>query len=145
MLRENLQPKLTEQTALLEGMRRQPTNKIVLLYSAGADSTATGLKLREDGFSIHPIFIDYGQTASKAEEFLANQGSEQFDFQNLHIIRLADLMLSLSQSALLGGEARDDTQAWVPARNTIFMLLAGTYAYQIDADGIAVGCIADDQ
>lgn len=142
---KELSPKTTEQIALLEGLQREPTNSVVLLYSSGADSTATGLKLAENGYTIHPVYIDYGQTASPAEELLATKTPEQLGFEPTHIIRMADLMLSLTKSSLLGGSAKDDKDAWVPARNTLFMLLAGIYAYQIDADGIAIGFIVEDQ
>lgn len=142
---KELSPKTTEQVALLEGLQREPTNSVVLLYSSGADSTATGLRLVENGYTIHPVFIDYGQTAADAEELLATKAPEHLGFKPAHIIRMADLMLSLTKSSLLGGNAKDDKSAWVPARNTLFMLLAGIYAYQIDADGIAVGFIVDDQ
>lgn len=140
-----LQAKNTEQTFLLEGLQRKPTNNIVLLYSGGADSTATGLKLLENGFSIHPVFFKYGQTAEQAEEYMATTAPSDLGFGNTHIIEMTDLMLSLSKSSLLGGKAKDDKDAWVPGRNSIFMLLAGVYAYQIDADGIAVGYMLDDQ
>ncbi|MBI4225601.1 7-cyano-7-deazaguanine synthase [Candidatus Roizmanbacteria bacterium] len=140
-----LQPKLTEQASLLEGLQRKTTNSIVLLYSGGADSTVTGLKLLEKGFSVHPVFFRYGQTAEQAEEYMATIGPPELGFEKTHIIEMTDLMLSLSKSSLLGGKARDDKDAWVPARNSIFMLLAGVYAYQIDADGIAVGYMLEDQ
>ncbi|MCX6794310.1 MAG: 7-cyano-7-deazaguanine synthase, partial [Candidatus Gottesmanbacteria bacterium] len=48
-------------------------------------------------------------------------------------------------SALLGGSARDDTSAWVPGRNTLFMIAAGIYGHQIDADGIAIGYMRSDE
>lgn len=144
-MQKEIVPKATEQIALLEGLQREPTNCVILLYSSGADSTATGLKLAEYGYTVHPVFIDYGQTASSAEEFLATIAPEHLGFESTHIIRMTDLMLSLTKSSLLGREVKDEKDAWIPARNTLFMLLAGIYAYQIDADGIAIGFIVEDQ
>ena len=131
---KDIQPKLTEQAAIIEGLTREPTGIVVLLHSGGADSTATGIKLTEQGYSVHPLFIDYGQTALEAERFLAKKSSEKLNFVNPTTIRMADFMISLSNSSLLGGEAKDDDSAWVPARNTMLMVVAGIYAYQVDAD-----------
>jgi len=142
---KDIQPKLTEQVALIEGLTRKPTGCVVLLHSGGADSTATGIKLTEQGYSVHSLFIDYGQTAREAEELLALKSSEHLGFMHPEIIPMADLMITLSTSSLLGGEAKDDTSAWVPARNTMFMIVAGSYACKIDADGIAIGFMAEDQ
>lgn len=143
-MKAELPAKTTELEAVMRGLEREPTHKIVLLYSGGADSTAAGLMLLEEGFSVYPIFFDYGQNARDAERYLAVTAVPSLEFQDTKIIR-TDLLAQLSQSALLGGEAKNDTTAWVPARNTLFMIAAGIYAHQIDADGIAIGYMRSDQ
>lgn len=136
--------KTTELTAVMRGLEREPTHKIVLLYSGGADSTAAGLKLLEEGFSVYPVFFEYGQNALEAERFLAVTAVSSLGFQDAKIIQ-TDLLVQLNQSALLGGKAEDDTSAWVPGRNTLFMITAGIYAHRINADGIAIGYMLSDQ
>jgi len=135
--------KTTSQEAMLRGLQREKTNRAVLLYSAGADSTATGVILREEGKEIHPLFIDYGQTAREAEECLVSKGSLLLGFEKPKILR-TDILTQLSTSELLGGNAINDTNAWVPGRNSLFLLYAGIYAHQIDADGVAIGFMLDD-
>lgn len=135
--------KTTEAEAVLNGLQRKKTNKAVLLYSGGADSTAAGLKLQEEGYEVHPIFFDYGQSALEAEEYLSSRAAAALGFKEPRVIR-TDMISQLSKSALLGGEAFDDKNAWVPGRNTLFMVIAGIYAHQIDADGVAIGYILDD-
>ena len=138
-------PKTLEASKVLAGLHRQPTDRVVLLYSAGADSTAAGLKMVEAGLSVHPLFIDYGQTALQAEEYLALTAPTTLGFQATSIVRMAEAMKSLSNSALLGENSANDMDAWVPARNTLFTVLAGIYGCQIDADRIVIGFMADDQ
>lgn len=130
--------------ALMNGLERESTGRLVLLYSGGADSTAAGLMLAQMGYAIHPVFFDYGQTALEAERFLVTTAPQRLGFEKTTIIK-TDLLAQLSQSSLLGGEATDDTAAWVPGRNTLFMLAAGIYGHQINADGIAIGYMLSDQ
>lgn len=137
-------PKTTELSALMKGLEREPTGSLVLLYSGGADSTAAGLMLTQMGFTIHPVYFDYGQSAQDAERFLVTTAPQRLGFEKTTIIP-TDLLTQLSQSSLLGGEAKDDTAAWVPGRNTLFMLAAGIYGHQINADGIAIGYMLSDQ
>ena len=128
---------------LLIGLKRRPTKKAVLLYSAGADSTAAGLKLLEQGFTVFPLFIDYGQTAVLAETYLAKTAIKKLGFQPCRFLK-TDVLKQLTKSRLLGGKPTGDDAAWVPGRNTLFMIIAAIYAKQIDADGLAIGYTLDD-
>lgn len=139
-----LSPKTTELEAVMRGLDREPTRKLVLLYSGGTDSTAAGIKLHEEGYAVFPIFFDYGQSALAAERYIATTHPGALGFGETRIVT-SDLLSQISSSALLGGNAKDDTAAWVPGRNSIFMLAAGIYAHQIDADGIAIGWMLSDQ
>ena len=128
---------------LLIGLKRRPTKKAVLLYSAGADSTAAGLKLLEQGFTVFPLFIDYGQTAVLAETYLAKTAIKKLGFKPCRFLK-TDVLKQLTKSRLLGGKPTGDDAAWVPGRNTLFMIIAAIYAKQIDADGLAIGYTLDD-
>ena len=66
--------KTASQEAMMEGLQRTKTDKAVLLYSAGADSTAAGVLLHDQGREVYPLFIDYGQTAKESEEHLVIKG-----------------------------------------------------------------------
>jgi len=128
---------------LLRGLARHPTKKVVLLYSAGVDSTAAGLELVDQGFAVFPLFIDYGQTAVLAETYLAKTAIKKLGFQPCRFLK-TDVLKQLTKSRLLGGKPTGDDAAWVPGRNTLFMIIAAIYANQIDADGLAVGYTLDD-
>lgn len=137
----NIKTKYNED--LLKGLQRKKTKKVVLLYSGGIDSTAAGIILKEKGYQVFPLFIDYGQTALETESFLVQKASKILGFEPVKIIK-TNLLKQLTKSRLLGGKATDDDQAWVPGRNTLFMIIAGIFAKQIDADGICLGYILDD-
>lgn len=128
---------------LLKGLQRKKTKKVVLLYSGGIDSTAAGIILKEKGYRVFPLFIDYGQTALKTEKYLVQKTPKVLGLEPVKIIK-TNLLKQLTKSTLLGGQAADDKQAWVPGRNTLFMIIAGIFAKQIDADGICLGYILDD-
>lgn len=130
-------------TDLLKGLERKSTGKVVLLYSGGIDSTAAGILLKRQGYVIHPLFINYHQTALAAEKFLVEKLSSVLGFEKVTILE-TNLLNELTISKLLGKTATDDTSAWVPGRNTLFMIIAGIFAKQIDADGISLGYMLDD-
>jgi len=128
---------------LLRGLEREQTKRVVLLYSGGIDSTAAGILLNQQGYEVYPLFIDYGQSAVQAERYLAEIAPDKLGFKQSQIIE-TDLMKQLTKSRLLGQKAVDDSDAWVPGRNTLLMVIAGIYAKQIDADGISIGYMLDD-
>lgn len=128
---------------LLRGLQRENTGRVVLMYSGGVDSTVAGLILQEQGKDVYPLFIDYGQSSVTAERQLVENVPVQLGFQPTQVIE-TDLLKKLTRSKLLGEESKDDSDAWVPGRNTLFMVIAGIYAEQIDGDGIAIGYMLDD-
>jgi 7-cyano-7-deazaguanine synthase len=138
---ERIKTRMNEE--LLRGLEREQTKRAVLLYSGGVDSTVTGLLLNRQGYEVYPLFIDYGQSSVEVERYLAETVPDKLGFKRSQIIE-TDLMKRLTKSRLLGQKAVDDLDAWVPGRNTLFMVIAGIYARQIDADGISIGYMLDD-
>lgn len=128
---------------LLRGLQRVDTGKVILMYSGGVDSTVSGLILQEQGKDVYPLFIDYGQSSATAERQLVENVPVQLGFRPTQVVE-TDLLKKLTKSKLLGEESKEDSDAWVPGRNTLFMVIAGIYAEQIDGDGIAIGYMLDD-
>lgn len=128
---------------LLNGLKRKETKHVVVLFSSGVESVASAIKLKEDGYKISPILINYNQTAYDAEKKSAERIVKKIGFNALKLFDLKNLN-ELSKSHLFGEESIDDNDAWVPSRNTLFMILAGIYAQNINADGICLGYAIDD-
>ena len=142
MDRSRIKTKMNE--SFLKGIQRKATKSVVLLYSAGIDSTVAGLLLQQQGYEVYPLFIVYGQSAWEAEKYLAERACTQLHFKPCKIIK-TDLMKQLGEeNKLLGGTAVDDSESWVAGRNTLFMVVGGIYAMRVNADGIAIGYMLDD-
>jgi len=122
----------------LDGLKRVKTNRVVLLYSSGIDSTATAILLKEQGYEVFPLFIYYGQSNSEVESKLADEGACYLGLNKVQKIEISNLA-TLCSSKLMGGEAINAKDAWLPARNTLFLILGGIYAQTVNADAISIG------
>ncbi len=125
----------------LENLQRPKTGRVAVLLSGGIDSTAVAALLKDRGLDVRPLFIDYGQRSLEAELLAAGRVTAALEIEAPRVLR-CDVFEGII--GLLPAEARTDAQAWVPARNTLFMLLAGIYAHSIEADGIAIGAMLED-
>lgn len=130
--------KTTQIQQQLKGLQRKNTNKIVVLVSGGIDSTAVCKKLKEEGFLVSGLWINYGQSASTAEEMCIKKQMQLGLIDELYKMGLDIPFWKIPESA------ENDIQGWVPGRNSLFMLFAGILAEVIDADGIAIGFMLQD-
>jgi 7-cyano-7-deazaguanine synthase in queuosine biosynthesis len=118
--------------------KRVKNGKVVVLTSGGADSGATVKKLNDNGYEVHGLFINYGQPNFSAEEWCVRKWS----LASLKILELSgDLCFMLGMKK----DAKEDEDAFIPFRNTLFMILAAMHANYIDADGISIGLMKEDE
>ena len=115
---------------------------LVNLVSGGLDSTLIGVMAREEGVSLYPLFIDYGQRAAHIEWktclFVHNQldlpAPVRMDVSGFgHIIR----------SGLTCEEMDVKGDAFTPGRNLLFLLMGSAYAYQVGASAVAIGLLSE--
>ncbi len=128
---------------LLKNLKRNSNKKAVVLLSGGVDSTATAFLLKHKGYEVYPLFIDYGQNANIAEKFIANKISEKMNLQKIKIIK-TDIYKQFQGIKMCDGDVEKADDAWVSGRNTLFMMIAGIYAERINADGISLGYMLED-
>jgi len=124
----------------MKGLTRRSTQRCVVLFSGGVDSTAAVIELIRAGYEVFPVFVNYSQPSADAELFAATQAAKYLKLAPLEVIDLSGLTILASHRTSWS----QDDDAWVPVRNTLFMVLAGAYAVRLDADGIAVGYTLDD-
>jgi len=116
--------------------------KLVTLVSGGIDSTLMSVLAKEQGFDLFPLFINYGQLALKYEwqSCLYNHSKH-----NLHKPKKVDLVGfgKLLHSGLTDGKLRVKEDAFLPGRNSLFLLVACSYAYQIGSKNVSIGLLND--
>lgn len=117
-------------------------NKLVTLVSGGIDSTVMSILAKEQDFDLFPLFIDYGQLGAKLEWEACIQN---------HIIHQLPKPKKMSlngfgrlvHSGLTDKKLRVKEDAFLPGRNTLFLLMASSYAYQVKSKNIAIGLLTD--
>jgi len=124
------------------------SNKAVILYSGGLDSTTCMAIARSEGFSTYAISFAYGQRHSIEME-LAKQNARkigavdhlvvEFDYR-----KVGGSALTSDIAVPKGGVGRDIPVTYVPARNTVFLSFALGWAESLGARDIFIGVNALD-
>lgn len=116
--------------------------KLVTLVSGGIDSTLMSILAREQKFELYPLFIDYGQLGGKLEwqACIYNHVKHRLPKpKKLSINGFGKLI----HSGLTTKKLRVREDAFLPGRNTLFLLAASSYAYQVQSKNIAIGLLTD--
>jgi len=144
--------KVTHENMIKKGLERKKTKKVVVLVSGGADSAATAIKLCEEGYKVYGLFIDYGQQNRDVELYCVKNWVMTIEerlgaLKSKPLVDLFILRLSPDLCILLGmkkNNPKNDDEAYVPFRNTLFMVLAAMYANRVHADGVSIGLMKED-
>jgi 7-cyano-7-deazaguanine synthase len=114
----------------------------VNLVSGGLDSTLVGVMAKENQIDHFPLFIDYGQRAASKE-----WATCQLVHQRLGLPEPKKMDLSGFGQVITSGltsESMDiKKDAFTPGRNLMFLLMASSYAYQVGANSVAIGLLAE--
>lgn len=126
--------------------------RAVVLQSGGLDSCYIANLLHHYGFSLHHLYVDYGQN-SRSQELAAAQKIVARTNGELHIVTLD--MPWLSTSTKLVGDQHIEEYAvpkkfgcieagtYVPLRNHVLLSLAGSLAEALQIPYIAAGLDGD--
>lgn len=127
------------------------SKKAVVLLSGGLDSTTALYVARRDGYEVFALTLDYGQLHQR-EILFARQTAAALAVPH----ELVAFSLPWKGSALLDenipvpqGREFSDMQSeipstYVPARNTIFLAMAASYAETCGAQAVFIGANALD-
>ncbi|MBI5143750.1 MAG: 7-cyano-7-deazaguanine synthase QueC [Candidatus Omnitrophica bacterium] len=125
--------------------------KAVVLLSGGLDSAVALYYARKRGYECYCLIFDYGQRHKK-ELILARKISEASG-SKLKIIRLnlpwkgsslLDRTKGLPQNRTIREIKKGIPPTYVPARNTIFLSIASSFAEAIGAHDIFIGAHFED-
>ncbi len=122
--------------------------KAIVLLSGGLDSSTCAAIAKAEGYSLYALTFDYGQRHDK-ELIAAKQVAEYYDCVEQKIIKI-DLRLwggsaltddiEIPKSDILPEHLEEGIPiTYVPARNTIFLAFALSYAEAIKANIIFAG------
>ena len=115
---------------------------LVVLASGGLDSTLISLLAQEEGISIAPLFIDYGQKAADREWMACKTVHKRLGLPQPRKMDLSGFGQIIS-SGLTSTEKDVKTEAFTPGRNLLFLTAGTSYAFQIAADSVAIGLLAE--
>lgn len=116
---------------------------LVTLVSGGLDSTLMCLLAAEEGIEFLPLFIDYGQLATERELTACRDNFKRLGFPAPEIINLSGFGRTITSG--LTCDSKDIfLDAFLPGRNMLFLLMGAAYAYQKNADAVAIGLLRED-
>ncbi len=125
--------------------------KAVILLSGGLDSTTTLYYARAKGYKCFCVIFDYGQKHKKeirAAVKIANLMGNDFKIVKIRLpwskSALTDSMTKIPGNRRAERMSKDIPVTYVPARNTIFLSFAASYAESIGASRIFIGANALD-
>ena len=134
-----------QRTAALFIMKR---SKAVVLLSGGLDSATTLYLAKQKGFNCHCLIFDYGQRHNRevrAAEKIAVAAGCSFEFISIALPWKGSSLLDKSRKLPVEGyKHKAIPSTYVPARNTIFLSFALSYAEAIGARDIFIGANAID-
>lgn len=113
---------------------------IVTLVSGGLDSTLMSVLAQEERIVQFPLFIEYGQINKDKE---LNACLNNF---RIHRLPTPNIMKISGYGALLSSGLTDSNKrvfedAFLPCRNLLFLTIGAAYAYQRNANGVAIGLL----
>lgn len=127
------------------------SKKCIVLLSGGLDSTTTLYFAKHKGYKCHALIIDYGQRHKKEVKVavsVAKQAKVPYKLIKISLpwkgSSLIDKSKMMPEYRPLTSIGRGIPSTYVPARNTIFLSFALSYAEAIGAEAIFIGANAID-
>lgn len=116
---------------------------IVTLLSGGLDSAVMSKVFADEGERQFPLFVDYGQRNLEREWYAAHALARKLELGPLERIAFADYG-RLVPSGLTHKELDVTVHAYLPGRNSLFLLLASAYAVTKRCNKVAIGLLSDE-
>ncbi|MFI4910437.1 MAG: 7-cyano-7-deazaguanine synthase [Sedimentisphaeraceae bacterium JB056] len=116
--------------------------KIVNLASGGLDSSLVTILAMEEGISVFPLFIDYGQRSAEMEWKACCEVHKKIKAPEPIRMDISGFG-KVIHSGLTSDSLDVKQEAFTPGRNLLFLVTAASYAYQLDINSIAIGLLSE--
>ena len=121
--------------------------KAVILLSGGLDSTTTLSFAKKRGFKCYALIFDYGQRHKReirSAVAVAKRAKIPYQLLKIDLPWKGSSLLDRREKIPARSSSRGIPSTYVPARNTIFLSFALSYAEAIGAKAIFIGANAID-
>jgi 7-cyano-7-deazaguanine synthase len=116
---------------------------IITLVSGGIDSSLMALLAKKEDIIQHPLFIDYGQLGREKELSACRDIHAAHGLPEPVVITLSGFGEIIS-SGLTNRKKDIFADAFLPGRNLLFLLAGAAYAYQVNANAVAIGLLNEE-
>lgn len=113
---------------------------VVTLVSGGFDSTLMSLMAFEEGMTLFPLFVDYGQLGAEREWDTCQRLHRQFGLPSVTRMDLAGFGQTVP-SGLTDSSMRVNEDAFLPGRNLLLILAGSAHAWTVRVDSVALGLL----
>jgi 7-cyano-7-deazaguanine synthase len=116
---------------------------VVMLVSGGLDSTIMALMAHEEGLTIHPLFVNYGQRAVENEWLACRTLFKRHRLPKPVRVDIPGFGRRVP-SGLTSKKLDVVADVYLPGRNLLLLLTAGAYAAHLKATSIAIGLLNEN-
>jgi len=116
---------------------------IVTLVSGGLDSTLMSLMAHEEGVTIAPLFVDYGQLSAEREWTVCRLLHERYGLPEVTKMDVSGYG-KVVPSGITNPSLRINEDAFLPGRNLLLLLCGAAYAYSLCTNAVAIGLLNPD-
>ncbi len=113
---------------------------LVTLVSGGIDSTLMSVMAQEEGVSLFPLFVDYGQLAAAKEWEACKRLHERHGLPRVTRMDLSGFGETIP-SGITDPRLRINEDAFLPGRNLLFVLAGAAHAFRVHANSVAIGLL----
>ena len=113
---------------------------IITLVSGGLDSALMSLMVHEEGLTMAPLFVNYGQLSAKRGWIVCKLLHERYGLPKVTKMDVSGYG-NVVPSGITNPSLRINEDAFLPGRNLLLLLCGAAYAYSLCANAVAIGLL----
>jgi 7-cyano-7-deazaguanine synthase len=117
---------------------------IISLVSGGVDSLVMSKIIEDQGSTLFPVFLDYGQIAAEKEWDACREVFKECGLPEVFRANLSEYG-KLFPSGLTDISKDIYSDAFLPGRNMLLLLIGCVYGYRKKGDAVAIGLLSEEE